>query len=260
MIALESAIEQKLEELMPEVAVHAGAAALLQDVQAMARAHRQALEGRLRAIANAGSGPEGKAWILPVDSLRPEADYPVSTALQIVSSMLHQAVLGYAALHSLSTRFLDSPFIAAEGTSFHLTRLHTQNYVQAIQQISRLFHDVVLWELDRNGFACECRCPCCSAGICLCAMAGRWFLRDTWAQAGPIAKEEGVYIPPPKPNSAAMNAGLRGGDVVLSVGGQEIASLWDLQEAMGNTPAGEAIPLTVRRHSGVIEEVPVVRP
>lgn len=260
MVALESAIEQKLEELMPEVSIHAGVTALLKDFQTMTRVQRQALETRLQTIANAVLVSKGSTWILPVDRLSPESDYPVSTALQIIYTMFNQAVIGYAALHSLSTRFLDSPFVADEGTSYHLTRQHTQNYIQAIQQISRSFHDVVIWELDEKGLECQCICPACGAGICLCAMAGRWFLRDTWVKAGPIAADEGVYVQLPKENSAAMKAGLRRGDVVLAVDRQEIDSLWNLQEAMENAASGEEIQLTVRRDSGVIEEVAIVRP
>jgi predicted metalloprotease with PDZ domain len=220
----------------------------------------QVLEARLQTIADAVPLLEGGTWILPVDRLSSEADYPVSTALQIVYTMFNQAVIGYAALHSLSTRFLDSSFVAKEGTSYHLTRQHTQNYVQAIQQISGLFHDVVIWELDEKSLECKCLCPSCSAGICLCAMAGRWFLRDTWVKVGPIADDQGVYIQLPKKNSAAMKAGLRRGDVVLAVGGKDIDSPWDLQESIENAASGEAIRLTVRRDSDVLEEITIVRP
>lgn len=260
MIALESAIEQKLEELIPKVSIHVGVTALLKSFQSMTRAQRQALKTRLQAIANTIPASKESPWFLPVDRLGQEADYPVSTALQIIYTMFNQAVIGYATLHSLSTRFLDSPFVADEGTSYHLTRQHTQNYVQAIQQISRVFHDVVIWELDEKGLECHCICPSCSAGICLCAMAGRWFLRDTWVQAGPIAADEGVYVQLPKENSAAMKAGLHRGDVVLAVGGKEIDSLWDLQESMENAASGEDIQLTVRHDSDLIEDVVFVRP
>jgi hypothetical protein len=260
MIALESTIEQTLEELMPEVSIHVGVTALLKSFQTMTKAQRRALETRLQAIANTISPSKGSPWILPVDRWGQEADYPVSTALQVLYTMFNQAVLGYAALHSLSTRFLDSPFVADEGTSYHLARQHTQNYVQAIQQISRVFHDVVIWELDEKGLECKCICPSCGAGICLCAMAGRWFLRDTWVKAGSIEDDEGVYIQLPKEDSAAMTAGLLRGDVVLAVGGQQIDSLWDLQEAMKNTASGARIQLTVRRDSNVTEDVTIVRP
>ncbi len=52
MIALEAAIEQRLEELIPEVSVHAGVTALLKGFQTLTKAQRQALETRLQTIAD----------------------------------------------------------------------------------------------------------------------------------------------------------------------------------------------------------------
>jgi hypothetical protein len=207
MIALEAVIEQKLEELIPAVSAHAGVTTLLTGFLAMTQAQRQALETRLKTIADNVPISKGTTKVLPMDSLSQGIDYPVSTALQIVYTMFHQAVIGYAVLHPLSTRFLDSPYIADEGTSYHLTHQHTENYVQAIQQISRLIHEVVLWELDEKGFECQCACLSCGAGICLCAHAGRAFISNTWAAAGPIAAEEAVYVQLPKQNSPAAKAG-----------------------------------------------------
>jgi hypothetical protein len=260
MIALEAAIEQRLEELIPKVSAHAGVTALLTDFQTLARDQRQALKTRLQTIADAVPLSKETTVVLPVDGLSQEADYPVSTALQIVYTIFNQAVIGYSVLLPFATRFLDSNWIADEGTSQHLTLQHTQNYVQAIQQISRLLHDVVLWELDGEGLECQCICASCGVGICLCAMYSRSFLSETWVEAGPIADDEGVYVQPPKQNSAAAKTGLRKGDVILAAGGQEFGSFWDLYSTMENAEPGEEIQLTVRHESGVLEEVTFVHP
>ena len=260
MIALEAAIEQRLEELIPGVSAHAGVTALLTGFQTLSKDQRQALETRLRTIADNAPQMKDPATGFAANGLSEGRNYPVSTALQIIYTMFNQAVIGYSVLHSLSTRFLDSALIADEGTSYHLTRQHTQNYVQAIQQISRSLHDVVIWELDQEGLECQCICPSCGVGICVCAMAGRSFLSDTWVEAGPIADDEGVYVQSPKQNSAATKAGLRRGDVILAAGGQEIESYGDLQSAVRNAEPGEEIRLTVRRGSDELEEVVIVRP
>lgn len=260
MIALEAAIEQKLEELIPEVSTHGGVTTLLTGFLSTSKAQRQALEARLQTIADGVPISKETTEGLTTDRLIPEGDYPVSTALQIVYTFFNQAVIGYSTLHPLSTRFLDSLYVADEGTSYHLTRQHTQHYVQAIQQISGLFHDVVLWELDQKGFECTCMCPSCRAGICLCAMAGRTFLRDAWIEAGPIAADEGVYVQPPKKNSAASEAGLQKGDVIIAVEGQKLESYGDLQSVVRNAKPGEEIRLTVRRDPNLIEETIIIRP
>lgn len=260
MIALEVAIEQKLEELIPEVSDHAGATALLTSFQTLTRAQRQALETRHQDIADTADLSEEITVVFPTGGLSEETNNRASTALQTVYTIFNQALIGYSVLHPLATRFLDSPFIADEGTSYHLTRQHTQNYIQAIQQISRLLHDLVLWELDREGLECQCICPSCGVGICLCAMAGSSFLSQAWVEAGPIADDEGIYVQLPKQNSAATKAGLHSGDVILAVGGQEIESYDDLQSAVRNTESGEEIRLTVRRGSDELKEVAVVHP
>ena len=260
MIALEAAIEKRIEKLIPEVSGHAEAMDLLTGFQTLSKDQRQALETRLHAIADKAPQMKDPDTVFAANGLSEEGNYPVSTALQIIYTLLNQAVIGYSVLHPLSTRFLDSALIADEGTSFHLTRQHTQNYVQAIQQISRRLHDVVLWELDREGLECQCICPSCGVGICLCAMAGRSFLSTTWVEAGPIADDEGVYVHLPKQNSAAAKAGLRGGDVILAAAGKEIESFGDLQSAVKKGEPGEEIRLKVRRGSDELEEVDVVHP
>ncbi len=260
MMACEGSIDQTLEELIPEVSIHPGVTALLKGFQTLTKAHWRALEIRLKTIAGAGPVPKGTAGVLPVGTLNHAADFPASAALQMTHAMFNQAVTGYSVLHALSTRFLDSPWIADEGTSYHLAREHTQDYVRAIQQISGMLHDVVIWELDQKGLECQCICPSCGLGICLCALAGRSFLREAWAEAGPIAADEGVLVQLPKQNSAAANAGLRKGDVILAAGGQEIESYADLQSTVRNAEPGEGIRLTVRRNSDALEEVTVLRP
>ena len=260
LVAVEAAIERKVEELIPEVVDHAEAVALLEGFQALSRKQRHALESRLHAIADNEPEMQDPVIDYAATGLNEKMNRSISTALQIIYTMLNQAVIGYAVLHPLATRFLDSPFIAAEGTSFHLARQHTQNYVQGIQQITRLLHDVVLWELDRKGVECQCTCPSCGVGICLCALAGRSFLSNTWSEAGPIADDKGIHVQLPKQNSAAMKAGLCRGDVILGAGGQEFESWGDIQSVVRNAKTGEEIRLTVRRESGELEDIVLVHP
>jgi hypothetical protein len=260
MIALEADIGLTLEKLIPKVSDHAEATALLTGFQNLSRDHWKALETRLRIITGNSSQNEGLHVPDFTAGLSAGGNYSVSESLQIVYTLLNQAVIGYSVLHPLATRFLDNSYVAKEGTSYHLTRQHTQNYVQAIQQISRLLQDVVIWELDQEGLECHCLCPSCSIGICLCALAGKSFLSDTWVEASPIAVDEGVYVQSPKKNSAATQAGLRRGDVILAIDGQKIESFWELFSHVENAKPGEEIRLTVRRDSEKLEEVAIVRP
>jgi membrane-associated protease RseP (regulator of RpoE activity) len=260
LIALETAIDQQLALLIPVVAQHADVTALLTQVQTLSKDHRQALEVRLRSLT-ATSNPLAESTPLG-DTPNRETnvlEYPLTTALQTVYTLCHQAVIGYAVLHPLATRFRDSPFVAPEGTAYHLARQYTQEYAVVIQDIARLLHDVVLWELDHEGQTCQCPCPACGVGICLCALAGRFFLRQTWETVGPIAADVGVYVQTPKPQSIAMLAGLRRGDVVVALDGKPIESFWELQNRFEDSDPGQVIQLTIRRDAEVLEDVAIVR-
>lgn len=260
MIALEAGIVKKIGELIPEVSDHSEATALLASFQTLSRRQQQALETRLHTIASNEPQMKDPVTDFGGSGLSERGNHPISTALQIIYTMVNQAVFGYAVLHALATRFLDSILIADQGTSYHLARQHTKNYIQAVQKISRLLHDVLLWELDQEGFECKCICPSCSVGICLCALAGRSFLSNTLSEAGPIAVDEGIYVQLPKQNSAARKAGLRRGDVILGANGEEFESWGDIQSAVRNAETGEEILLTVRRKSGELEETVLIHP
>lgn len=260
MISLEAAIEHRIEASIPEVSHHSEVTELLTSIQTLNRHQQQALEIRFHAIANDEPQAIDPATNTEFFGLSESGNLPITTTLQVIYTLLNQAVIGYAALHALATRFLDSVVIADEGTSYHLARQHTKNYVQAIQKISRLFHDVLLWELDQEDFECQCMCPSCGVGICLCALAGRSFLSITWSEAGPIAKDEGIYVQLPKKNSAARKAGLRKGDVILAANGQEFVSYGDIQSVIWNAESGEEILLTVRRKSDELEDIALIHP
>lgn len=260
MIALETTIKQKLEELLPKVSAHSRVTALLTGFLSLTRDQRQALEVRLQAIGGTISLSNAPSVALSVSGSTEEANYPVSTALQTAYTLFNQAIIGYAVLHPLATRFADSLVIAEEGTSYHLCRQHARNYIESIQKISHLLHDVILWELDQEQLECQCTCPSCGVGVCVCALAGRSFLRDAWVEAGSITDDEGVYIHTPRQNSVAAKNGLHHGDVILAADGLKIESYGDLQNVVRNTESGGDIRLTVRRNDEGKEDVVMVRP
>jgi len=254
----EATIEQRLDELIPAVAGHAIVRALLEGFRVMSRDHRQALETRLNTLTGRKPPYVETATVYTVGDPADAEEYPVSSALQKIYTLYNQELIGYALLGWLASRELDSSCVADEGTSQHLAVQHTIDYVTAVQRISRLINDVFLWELDSDGAECQCCCPSCSAGICLCAAWWRNVLSEAWSEAGPINNDIGIYVQQPKQGSAATQAGLVRGDLILAVNGAEIKSSGDLQRALRNCPPGKAIHLTVRRQSGQQEVIALV--
>jgi S1-C subfamily serine protease len=56
-----------------------------------------------------------------------------------------------------------------------------------------------------------------------------------------------------EPGSAADQAGLRSGDVVLSIDGTDVASFDELTARLGECAPGEVVRLAVARHGGTAD-------
>jgi hypothetical protein len=217
-VALEAAIEQALDQLIVESSNHPEVSAMLREFHSMTKGQLYALDTRLQTLADNVPIPERTAAIRPDGESDDGNPYPVSTALQTAYTLFSRAIIAYATIQVISIRFRDSWVVAEAGTTAHLARQHTQNYVKAIQQISRVLHDVVVWELDHEGL--ECRCVC----------------------------------------SAAANVGLRKGDVVVGVDGQDVKAISDLQTVVREHQSGEPVQLKVRRGTGELKDITVIRP
>ena len=140
-----------------------------------------------------------------------------------------------------------------------MAEAHTRSYVRALHRISQILHNVVLWELDREGEVCQCTCPSCGHGICLCSQSPRKTLSDIWMEAGPISQDESVYVHLPRPGSPAAAAGLKPGDRILEADGRKLESHSVLQQVISGHSSGDSVTLRVQRVSGDIEDVVIVR-
>jgi len=259
-VALEAAIAQALDQLIMESSNHPEVTAMLREFHAMTKGQLYALDTRLQTLADNVPIPDRTAAVRPDGESGDGNTYPVSTALQTAYALFNRALIEYATLQVLAIRFRDGWVVAEAGTAAHLARQHTQNYVHAIQQIARVLHDVVVWELDHEGLECQCICPSCSSGICLCAAASRVTLSRAWIDDGPIAVDEGVYVQLPRKGSAAANAGLRKGDVVVGVDGQDVKAISGLQTAVREHQSGEPVQLKVRRGMDELKDITIIRP
>jgi hypothetical protein len=259
-IGLEAAIEWALDQLIGDSSNHPEVSAMLRGFHTTTKGQLYALDTRLQTLANNVPIPDRTAALCLDGEHGDGANYPVSTALQTVYSLYNRALIEYATLQVIAIRFRDSWAVAEAGTTAHLARQHTQNYAKVIQQICRVLHDVVVWELDHEGLECQCVCPSCSLGICLCSAASRSTLSHAWTEAGSIAVDAGVYVQLPRKGSAASNAGLRKGDVVVAVDGQDVQAFADLQSIVRHHQSGETIQLKVRRGPVELKDMAVVRP
>ena len=254
LVAFETSIEKMLEQQSRAVSVYPEGTTLFDQFHQLAHTHRQALGARLNTVSDNFPVPHKADQDFQIDS-----NYPMSTSLRHAYVSLNEAIIDYTTLRILALRSRDSPVTGEENTA-DLADQHIRDYVGAVRKISQLLHDVVVWELEREGHSCSCTCACCGLGVCICAVYNRETLSDAWVAAGTIAADDlEVTVLPPRPGSNAVAAGLLSGDLIVGVDGQDIKSYGTLYEVVDGHNSGESIELRVRRESGELTDISVVR-
>lgn len=254
MVSLETSIGTILKRIRGVVSDHEDMSAFVGDCIELAKTQRLAIESRLHAVAKRIELPSTAGCEYPDDH-----GLPLSTAIQQVHISIDSAIVGYSILQLLALRHRDN-YLAGDGNTADLAVAHYQNYLGVMSKINTMLHDVVVWELDRDGISCRCTCPCCDLGVCLCAPSSRSDLNDAWGTASPNLDRAGVYVYPPRPESAVAVAGLNTGDVIEAVDGVELESLWTLHDVVDAYQTGAAMEFRVRRQSGDTTLVSLVRP
>ncbi len=249
LMAHEKCVELSVAGLRDDAMHHPGARELLFDLEKMARYHLDTLRERRQTPPIDDPEPQPLAALerTPFVQL-----HPVSGALRVAYTVIQDAVLRYSLLEPISHRALDSWAMANEGTTSHIGRQHTQDYMALSGRITAFMHDVVLWELDRDGFYCGCTCPCCSIGLCLCAVSSRSILSESWMAAKPPVAEQGIEVMPPRPGSAVAAAGFIPGDVIVSIDGERVDSTQVLQRVVRDHQPSDLMEVRVRRKAGEV--------
>ncbi len=253
LVALEAFIEKTLEQQSNAVVAYPDGAAVINEFLQLAQNHRQALEARLNSVSDNAPVPQREN-----EDFESDREYPMSTSLRRAYVVLNEAIIDYTTLRVLALRFRDSPVTGEENTA-DLADQHVHHYVGAVRKISQIIHDVVVWELEQEGHSCSCTCACCGLGVCICATYNRETLSDAWVEAGPIWDDVEVTVHPPRPGSNAATAGLQQGDLIVAVDGRDLESYNTLYGIVDGHKSGESIELQVRRKSGEITNIPVVR-
>lgn len=253
---LERRIQRAVADLHDGVSAHPEAQNILARLDVMACKHLDALCQRMQ-VAPPGH-PDSVNDSAP-DHNEFAEQHPASHALGVMYTLVQEAVIGYSTIQPIALRAQDSWVMADEGTTGHIARQHTQEYLAVAGQITALLHDVVLWELESGGSVCRCTCPSCSIGICVGAISSRSLLRDAWIAASPPVAENGIALMPPRPGSPAAAAGFLRGDVIVAVDGENIDSLPLLQRMIRDHDDGDWLEFTVRRKTGEVKVAVVHR-
>lgn len=261
MVAMERQLDGLLGRQLQEAAPYPRVAEAIGRFHRMVRNQRQALEARLQTVGGEEVTSPTRIAAVPFPAgAHHEGAYKQSTALHTLYTAFNHAAFGYVMLHAVAHRFFDSQ---AEGNTADLAEAHLRNYAAAAQEINQMASDAIVWELSQRDRECQCLCPSCGLGVCVCASHGINTVNQAWRETSPSAPAGGIRVRPPRSDSAAARVGLHEGDCIIAVDDQKIASDLDVQSmqaAIRKHQPGEQIRLKVRRAAGELHEVIVTRP
>ena len=269
MLGIERQIVSSLDPIRQRLQGHAETSAFLDRVRAMAEEHIEAL--RIRMMGIGVLEPELRLPRVPSGAWKRSAgERPgPSMALQVLYSLVSQAVFGYSVLHVVAHRQLDSPWAIEEGNTADLAEELMKEYCRTLEILDTKGCEVAVWELSQAGLECRCVCPSCSLGICLCRVHGIATVVD--ARRPVLAREAastsaGLTVAPPRAKSVALVAGVGGGDAIVAIDDRRVGGDEDLdttvsgfQTAITAHGPGDTIRLKVRDPSGGVRNVQLAR-
>jgi hypothetical protein len=240
-------LEQRVETAAAVVlssAVNAQTKSLATELGATSRRHRNDLEHQRDRIAPGALS----------------AGLPGSQSVARLYAALSEAVFAYGGMHARAHRDFDSQ---SEGNTAALAEAHLQAYGAAIQQLNLLVSDISVDELGTRAIYCQCQCPACAFGLCLCSPHGSATMQEVMQSTIPAPVEAGVRVRRPRPGSEAERATLVDGDRVAAIDDKEIGSDLDLgsvQAAIRAHASGDTLELFVVRSDGERVQLTARRP
>lgn len=242
LIAFETDLAARLGQDRQVVHVHPEALGAIERFAPMVQAQRDRLAAYLKGIG--ADEPSGV-----VSRSTPPSG--VSGALRNVGVAFNDGAMRYAALHEMALRLY-------EPALREIAPKHLKAYVEATSAVNRLLPAVVAWELAQSGAHCSCICPMCGLGACGCVAVATQTLLTAWRDASAVeATVPGFGLQAPKPESELAKAGVRGGERLLAVDGQEVRSVAEIQAAIRKHALGEQVRLLVQRGSDTASELVV---
>jgi hypothetical protein len=213
----------------------------------MAGSQREALEAHLGRLGGDVAEPIETAGAALFGASATEANdrrtRTVSDVLRVAYTTLNFAAISYSALCEMGLRLYDPPLR-------EIAFQHLRAYAEATQQINQLIAAVVAWELEQQGLECRCICPMCSMGACGCVVAGTYDVNEAWRETMPSGKaERGFLLLPPRTGSPLAVAGVQGGERLLEVDDQPVATIAEIQTAIRKHRLGEEVRVLVQRGS-----------
>ena len=198
-----------------------------------------------------GAAQHDAAGFTPVVQILGTGPASPSTILKRHLATFAYAIAGYTVLTELAFRLYDLPLR-------EVAPKHLKAYASLSYAATRLIPGVIADESAAQGLFCQCVCPMCGLGACACVTVGRQHVEAAWRDsAGTAVTIDGFPLQPPRPGSPLAVAGVKSGDVLLAVDGQEARSVPDIQAAIRKHAIGDGVLLRIGRSNEPPREITV---
>lgn len=180
-----------------------------------------------------------------------EVRVPAQQTPASASQRLHAVYVDVASAHGAAVALFPTGRLMFVGAACDLALERIETYRSVTNALNTILPQVVAWELREEELMCHCVCPTCGLGACGCIWASLHNIDQAVGGAGVPPDDRGIPLrSPPRPGSQLALAGLQQWDRIMSVDGERVRTVPDLQQALRRHAIGDDIRLGVIRNRG----------
>jgi PDZ domain len=178
-----------------------------------------------------------------------EVRVPAEQTTAAVSQRLQAVYFDVASAHGAAVALFQTGRLMLVGAACDLALERIRTYRSVTNALNAIVPQVVAWELREEGLACQCICPMCGLGACGCIWASLHNIDQAVGGSGVPPDDRGVPLrSPPRPGSQLAAAGVQQWDRLLSVDGETVRTVPELQQALRRHAIGDDVHLGVTRN------------
>lgn len=164
------------------------------------------------------------------------------------SERLRDVYVHAGSAHGAAVALFQTGRLMLVGAACDVALERIKTYRSVSNALNALLPQVVAWELREEALACHCVCPICGLGACGCIWASLHSIDMAMGGAGVAPDERGIPLrSPPRPGSQLVAAEVHQWDRVVSVDGEPVRTVPELQTAMRRHAIGDDVRLGLTR-------------
>jgi PDZ domain len=178
-----------------------------------------------------------------------EVRVPAEQTPAAASQRLLAVYVDVASAHGVAVALFQTGRLMLVGAACDLALERIRTYRSVTNALNAILPQVVAWELREEGLACQCICPMCGLGACGCIWASLHNIDQAVGGSGVPPDDRGIPLrSPPRPGSQLAAAGVQQWDRLISVDGETVRTVPELQQALRRHAIGDDVHLGVTRN------------